>query len=181
MIKILPKRKSLALVAIALSITCAGQVEAAQEKFLPSKEEHSHVNMDSMSTEQIDRAYALSALVMAPCCYAKTAAEDQSGAAHQVKDQIRLGVSKGFSDEEILAGFSEVYGERILSRPEAKGFNLMVWILPFVALLLAGLFAISFLKKTAQPAPVSAAKTGKKEGDDTAYARRVEDELRDLD
>jgi cytochrome c-type biogenesis protein CcmH len=56
-----------------------------------------------------------------------------------VRDQLRAGKSP----VEIKAYFVSKYGEFVLGAPEAKGFNLVLYALPFV-LILGGLAAIFF-------------------------------------
>lgn len=173
---------TLVLVIVAVALPGFAQ----QEKFIPSKTQQVQIDADSLTAGQIDRARRLSELLMAPCCYAKTAAEDQSGQAWQVKQQVRLGIQQGYSDQQILAGFREVYGERILARPTAEGFNRLVWVLPFVALLFGGWLAYRYIHRTKtkhddrisdeDETPKAKAAAG---GDD--YDQRVEDELRSLD
>jgi cytochrome c-type biogenesis protein CcmH len=53
-----------------------------------------------------------------------------------MRAQLAAGVSKGDSDDSILSGFVETYGATVLAAPTKKGFDLVAWIMPFVALLL---------------------------------------------
>jgi cytochrome c-type biogenesis protein CcmH len=43
-------------------------------------------------------------------------------------------VSGGYSAAEILSAFQQVYGERVLMAPPGRGFNLLGYVMPFVAL-----------------------------------------------
>ena len=43
-------------------------------------------------------------------------------------------VSGGYSAEEIVNAFVDVYGERVRMAPKAEGFNLVAYILPFAAM-----------------------------------------------
>lgn len=43
-------------------------------------------------------------------------------------------VAGGYGAQEILAAFQRVYGERVLMEPVKQGFNLVGYLLPFVAL-----------------------------------------------
>lgn len=43
-------------------------------------------------------------------------------------------VEGGYSGQEIIGAFVNVYGERVLMEPEKRGFNLAGWFMPFVAL-----------------------------------------------
>lgn len=46
--------------------------------------------------------------------------------------ELRTALSRGDSDSLILQSFVQKYGETVLAAPEAKGFNLIAWIMPFV-------------------------------------------------
>lgn len=43
-------------------------------------------------------------------------------------------VAGGYSAPEIIAAFTNVYGDRVLMAPPSTGFDLAAWITPFVAL-----------------------------------------------
>jgi len=175
--------KSFKLVIFCI-VFLVGKSAFAQEEFRPDPNRHDHVVADSLTREQYSRAVKLSSYLMAPCCYSKTTAEDQSGAAHAVKDNIKLGIMQGFSDDAILSGFAEVYGERILARPTSGGFNILVWILPGIALLIGGAIATHFLGKQTREAAAASEEDGKSTKtapQDAAYLERVDKELNAMD
>ena len=64
-------------------------------------------------------------------------------------------LAEGKSEAEILKFYETQYGERILARPKAGGFNLLVWILPIVVLLTGAGVVWKFLRAR-QPASASA-------------------------
>ncbi len=55
-----------------------------------------------------------------------------------MKDVIRQKLAAGESKEQIKAYFVEQYGEVVLGVPSTKGFNLLAWVFPFAALVVAG-------------------------------------------
>ena len=55
-----------------------------------------------------------------------------------MKDVIRQKLAAGESKEQIKAYFVEQYGEVVLGVPSKKGFNLLAWVFPFAALVVAG-------------------------------------------
>lgn len=55
-----------------------------------------------------------------------------------MKDVIRQKLDAGESKEQIKAYFVEQYGEVVLGVPSKKGFNLLAWVFPFAALVVAG-------------------------------------------
>ncbi|HMQ10440.1 MAG TPA: cytochrome c-type biogenesis protein CcmH [Oligoflexia bacterium] len=100
--------------------------------------------LPELNSEQEKRAQAIDKLLMAPCCWAKTVAEDNSGMAFGVREQVRTLILAGKSDAEVLAYFEAEYGEKILSSPKKEDFNLLLWILPFILmpLLMFGVYKI---------------------------------------
>ena len=58
----------------------------------------------------------------------------QCGSGIPLKQEAFTLVSQGLSRDEILVRFSDKYGEKILSSPTTRGFNLTAWLLPFVLL-----------------------------------------------
>ncbi len=51
--------------------------------------------------------------------------------------QLRARLDQGMSDDQIKQAFIEEYGVVVLAAPTKKGFDLVAWIMPFVALLLS--------------------------------------------
>ena len=66
----------------------------------------------------------------------------ESGAplARQMRDAIRERLIQGQSAEEIHAYFLSRYGDYILMQPPKQGVNWLIWIAPFLLLLIGGLF-----------------------------------------
>jgi cytochrome c-type biogenesis protein CcmH len=50
-----------------------------------------------------------------------------------MRGEIAGMIRKGMSRIEILDAFRHKYGEKILSAPTTQGFNLLAWIIPYVA------------------------------------------------
>lgn len=56
------------------------------------------------------------------------------GVAIPMRDTIKQKIRQGESLEQIVAYYVSQYGEVVLSTPTKQGFNLTVWILPFIGL-----------------------------------------------
>jgi cytochrome c-type biogenesis protein CcmH len=50
-----------------------------------------------------------------------------------MRGEIAAMLRKGMSRIEILDAFRHKYGEKILSAPTTQGFNLLAWVIPYVA------------------------------------------------
>jgi cytochrome c-type biogenesis protein CcmH len=60
-----------------------------------------------------------------------------SPVAQQERTFIREQIAAGKDKAQIKAALVDEYGEGVLARPEAEGFNAALWIVPIVLLLLA--------------------------------------------
>jgi cytochrome c-type biogenesis protein CcmH len=74
---------------------------------------------------------------------------------------IKSLVEGGYSAQEILDSFVDVYGERALMAPRPRGFNLVGYVAPFVAFGAGAIAVVAVLRnwnaKSHQPASVGAA------------------------
>ena len=71
----------------------------------------------------------------------------QCGSALPLREEIRAQLADGKDKDEILASFTDKYGEKILSAPTARGFNLAAWITPFVMVALGGIFVFATVRR----------------------------------
>lgn len=78
-----------------------------------------------------------------PVCRGIPISDSPAELAKDMVKIIRGKIIAGETDGQILNYFSDRYGEWILLSPTPKGFNLIVWILPLLALLGGAVF-VSF-------------------------------------
>jgi cytochrome c-type biogenesis protein CcmH len=105
----------------------------------------------------------------------------QCGSAIPLREEIRAQMKLGKSKEQILAYFSNKYGEKILSSPTARGFNLVAWVTPFVLVGLGGVFVgITLIRWSARgrPAPEP---TPPEAPAPSPYDKVLEKELKDFE
>ena len=112
--------------------------------------------------------------IRCPVCANLSIADSPSDMARQMRVVIGEKLAQGQNQEQILAYFVSRYGEWILLEPKKKGINLLLWILPFLGVGGAGLFAYLFLRRL--PAPP--AKPGKEP--DPGDLSRVDKDLKDF-
>lgn len=104
--------------------------------------------------------------------------------AKKITDKVEKMIAQGQSKEQIIQYFVRTEGERILASPTRKGFNLVAWILPFLAVLLGGGLVYIFLdkcitsRKSDEDAPAS---SGIKQMSERKYLDRLEEELKDFE
>lgn len=105
----------------------------------------------------------------------------ECGTAEEMRAEIREALLAGKTRKQILDDYVARYGETVLAAPEAKGFNITAWVLPFVALLVgAGLVVflvrawVGRYREEALARPRQRARTEEEE----RYARKVEEDLK---
>ena len=77
----------------------------------------------------------------------------------KMRGQLRSAIDRGDSDKVVLASFVEQYGAIVLAAPTTSGFNLVAWIMPFVALALGTVVAawvVRLWKRRPRPQPAPA-------------------------
>ncbi|KXS43927.1 MULTISPECIES: cytochrome c-type biogenesis protein [unclassified Candidatus Frackibacter] len=62
----------------------------------------------------------------------------RTDAANEMRNTIAGMVDKGMTKKEIITSFIEKYGEQVYAAPTKKGFNLIAWIMPFLAIIVGG-------------------------------------------
>lgn len=71
------------------------------------------------------------------------------------KGEILELMNEGYTKEEIKDYFVGVYGESILAAPETSGFSLLAWVTPIVALVVATIGVLLYIRKSVQRAKVA--------------------------
>lgn len=66
----------------------------------------------------------------------------QCPSAIPLRQEIREQMSLGKDKAAILAHFAGKYGEKILSAPTTRGFNLTAWVMPFFIVAVGGLVVV---------------------------------------
>lgn len=77
-----------------------------------------------------DRAYELEQRLRCPVCKSVSIAESMSDTAVAMRATVDEQIKAGRSDEEIIAWFTERYGEWVLLDPPAGGDTLPLWLIP---------------------------------------------------
>jgi cytochrome c-type biogenesis protein CcmH len=93
------------------------------------------------------KASEINDLIMCPLCAGQTIAQSSNETSRQMRDLVVKKLRQGESKEEILQYFESRYGERILATPNKKGFNLILWILPFVFVALAAIVIYFLIRR----------------------------------
>ncbi len=87
------------------------------------------------------RTHEVASLLRCPVCQGMSVADSPSTVALDMKEQVRELLARGYTQEQILDYFQRSYGQFVLLKPEFRGVNALVWILP-VLVLIAGLVLV---------------------------------------
>jgi cytochrome c-type biogenesis protein CcmH len=111
-------------------------------------------------------------------CQSLSVADSPSETARQMRGVIRDRLAAGETPDQVKAYFVEKYGEWILLAPPRRGFNLLVWIVPYAGLLAGVLLVIVVVRRwsrRAATAPVAPLVV------DEAMRQRIRRELAEMD
>jgi cytochrome c-type biogenesis protein CcmH len=129
----------------------------------------------AQATDEIARR--IEGKLMAPCCWAEPVSQHRSPVADEMRRDIRRMLGEGRSEQEILGAYVARYGERILTSPPARGFNLVLYILPWVFGITAILGLSLIIRRWLGSRPAAAPSPPINSRDE----ERIEQELRDLE
>ncbi len=131
--------------------------------------------------EELEKtARELYEVIMCPICSGQTIAQSNSGTSIQMRNLILKKLSQGETKEEILQYFVSKYGERIMAKPSKKGFNLMLWFLPFVFVAFMAI-AIYFLLRRWSAGVRTETVSHTEDAHLAEYKERLEKELEEFD
>lgn len=116
------------------------------------------------------RAREVGSLLRCPVCQGLSIFDSPVPAAQAMQEKIELLLAAGYSEAQILTYFEASYGEFIRLWPKAEGFNLVVWILPVVAIL----FGAGLIVRRVRATP---AVTAQDDEDLEVYRQRVREEI----
>jgi cytochrome c-type biogenesis protein CcmH len=85
-----------------------------------------------------------------PTCTGINLSDCRTLTCEQWREQIGELVDEGYSEQQVLDYFSTRYGDQVLLEPPRRGFSLLIWILPVVALLSGGIWLALLLRKWRQ-------------------------------
>ena len=97
-------------------------------------------NLEAMTT-------LLASELRCPVCQGESIQDSPSELARQMRDLIRDQLRAGKTPDEVRAYFVDKYGEWILLSPRAEGLNLVVYLVPFAAILVGGVVVWRTVKR----------------------------------
>ena len=106
---------------------------------------------DDPLTEQ--RLISISEEMRCLVCQNESLAGSRSDLANDLRREIRILIKEGKSDEQIRTFMVERYGDFVLYRPPVKPITWLLWIGPFVILLIGIVGLLRYLRRRNQAMP----------------------------
>lgn len=88
-----------------------------------------------------------------PVCQGVSVEDSPTELARQMRAVVREQLAAGRSPDQVRAYFVDKYGEWILLEPKASGFNLIVYVLPWIAILGGILVIVLAVRRWTRPIP----------------------------
>ena len=89
------------------------------------------------------RLYEVASQLRCVVCQNLSVADSPSEMAQQMRGIVRERLAAGDSSEQVIQYFVDKYGEWILLKPRRAGFNWLVWLAPYVSVVLGlAIFAL---------------------------------------
>jgi cytochrome c-type biogenesis protein CcmH/NrfF/thiol-disulfide isomerase/thioredoxin len=98
------------------------------------------------------RAHSLGQSLRCPVCRSQAVADSSSPAARAMRQEIESMVREGYTDDQIIDFFADLYGDGVLLAPPKSGVNLVAWFAPLFAILVGGLVLLTVLRRQETPA-----------------------------
>lgn len=132
-----------------------------------------------ISGDELDqRTEELTSRMRCPVCQGLSIAASDTAIAMAMKEEVRQFLAAGYTEEQVFGYFEASYGEFIRLEPKAKGFNLVVWIAPIIALLIGiGVVVHRLRERPAPRSPAPVAEQEERDPDLEAYRERVRREV----
>ena len=126
-----------------------------------------------------DRINDIAEELNCPTCTGINLADCRTLTCEQWREQIGELVDEGYSNQGVLDYFSTRYGDQVLQEPPRRGFSLLIWILPVVALAGGGIWLVITLRKWRQESVAVSATPGTSTAPqpDDDYLSQVEKDL----
>jgi cytochrome c-type biogenesis protein CcmH len=105
------------------------------------------VAQSASAMELDDATRHLASQLRCPVCQGVSIQDSPTELAQEMKGVIRQQLSDGRTPDQVKAFFVERYGEWVLLEPEPRGFNLLVYLLPILGLVLGGGYVVISVRR----------------------------------
>lgn len=126
---------------------------AASPGSIPSEPAHAQRYPTASRTELDRQVREVSSQLRCVVCQGVSIQDSPSSLAQEMRGVVREQLEAGRSPEQVKAYFVDRYGEWVLLRPKAEGFNLLIYLLPIATILGGALFVFSKARSWTRAAP----------------------------
>lgn len=121
--------------------------------------------------------------LMSPACPGRLILDCPSGEGEQLRTLIKQKVNEGWTKKQIMDYFVSIYGEQYLASPAKKGFYLLAWIVPILAVAVGALvvFLVTRVWRRSGKVAAEAAPSHVPEAEKDALSKKLDDELSKFD
>ena len=106
----------------------------------------SHANQKLVDESQVHKN--LRCLV----CQGQSIADSNSDFALTLKMVVKDLIDQGKTEKEIYSFLSDKYGDWILYKPKLNLGNFLLWVLPYLALIIGGVIIVFLIRKSSKKA-----------------------------
>ncbi len=131
-----------------------------------------------------DEVNAVAHQLYCPVCESTPLDVCPTDACKDWREQIRVMLSEGKSEDEILQYFEDQYGARVLAEPPKQGFYWLIYLLPPAIILAGAVILFRSLKEWTKPKAASAgsgavrSESSRVDAAKDDYVARLEEELK---
>lgn len=109
------------------------------------------------------RLRIISEQLRCPVCQSENIYDSKASLAREMRAIVREKLAQDQTDEEIINFFVDRYGTYVLQEPPKTGLPLLLWILPFLGIVLGGL-ALTLHLRRSKPSTVESGVLDEVEG-----------------
>lgn len=110
---------------------------------------------DNTPSTNDERAHALADSLKCPTCRSQSVADSDAPVSKEIRSAINRRIEAGQSDAQIRAFLVGQFGEDVLLTPAAGGVTGLVWVIPVVVLIVAGVALGFAFRRWREASPVS--------------------------
>ncbi len=168
-------RLLIAMCAVFVLVLVGGPTASAQDGDNPPPQPTREVEDDEVN--------AIAEQLYCPVCENVPLDVCDTRACADWRAEIKMMLSQGQTEEEIKAYFVNRYGQRVLAVPEARGINILVWVVPPLGVLAGIVILVLALRRMAPGAAskhLDAETTVRYDDLDPEYVARLEREVQEF-
>lgn len=105
------------------------------------------IEVDSSEKNLEQRVFEIAGQIRCPVCRSESVANSNATISIEMRSIIQEQLLEGKTEAEILTYFQASYGDWILLDPPKKGFLLIVWIAPLIAVVVALLIFLVLIRR----------------------------------